>query len=359
MFAKQTLTSASLVVVLGGSAVSALADPDPDPPKPADGEATGKFQIGAGFSSDEGFVATAAIVQPYLFRTDNELGLTATISEREELFVTHFASRHLLGSELRLGGDLYSDRKLLPGFTRTAIGGTITASAPLTAHVRGFIGYRLEQVTGERDAAEAAARGLPIGPEPPLSAGLVSAVRAGIEYSTLDTRYLPTRGTNLGFELEYADPRLGSAIQLARAHAWASTHQPLGPLTLHVGGSASVLSSPNAIPLTERLFLDGSRDIRGYGPGAWSPLGADGRQIGGDMKLTGRASLELPIYAGVSVEGFADYARITAVGAAATSGATTGFGIIWRSPIGPLHFDWAFPIGGGGPTFVFGMGGAF
>ena len=36
-----------------------------------------------------------------------------------------------------------------------------------------------------------------------------------------------------------------------------------------------------------------------------------------------------------------------------------GFGLIWRSPIGPLRFDWAKPIDGGPTRFIFGIGSAF
>src|SRR5204863_7208546 len=68
MNAKQTLLSASLVLVCA-SRLSALADPDNDvgpepadtaPPPPSDGK-TGTFEIGAGYASDDGFMALARV----------------------------------------------------------------------------------------------------------------------------------------------------------------------------------------------------------------------------------------------------------------------------------------------------------
>jgi outer membrane protein assembly factor BamA len=58
---------------------------------------------------------------------------------------------------------------------------------------------------------------------------------------------------------------------------------------------------------------------------------------------------------GISIHGFYDAAAITGDGRA-QAGASVGFGILWRSPIGNLRFDWAFPLDGDGkPHFVFGL----
>src|SRR5882672_1449488 len=102
MFAKQTL-SASLVALLagGGSSVPAYADPGDPPPAPAaDDEAphhTGSFTIGAGYDSDEGFVALARIAQTDLFHTGLRLSMDALVSERRQLFDLRFADPHVAG----------------------------------------------------------------------------------------------------------------------------------------------------------------------------------------------------------------------------------------------------------------------
>ena len=337
------LASASLVVVLGGSL--AAADPAPDPLPPPSGEARGSFSVGAGYDTDDGLLFTAAVVQPSLLGSGDELALFAGVSERRQLFLTRFLDPHLLGSDLTLDADLYDDRRVLPGLTREAAGTTVSASAPLAAHLRGWVGYRLEDVTADR-ATQALARGGPAGP--PLAPGVISAVRAGLEYSTLDSAILPSRGTVVGASLEYADPRLGSDLALARARAYAGLHEPLGPLTVHLEGSLTALASPGAIPLSERLFLDGSSELRGYAPGALAPGGAT-------FELTGRASLEAPLAGALAVEGFVDYARLDCA-----AGASTGFGLVWRSPVGPIRLDLAFPLGDPAhPGLVIGVGAPF
>jgi outer membrane protein assembly factor BamA len=120
----------------------------------------------------------------------------------------------------------------------------------------------------------------------------------------------------------------------------------VGPFRFHLEGSLTTLTSANDIPLSERLFLDGSRDVRGFAPGGIGPIG------GSTTAAIGHASLELPTWGGVSLEGFVDHARLDRA-----IGTSTGFGVLWRSPIGPLHVDLAFPLGGAHPALIFGIGG--
>ena len=349
MFAKQTLTSASLIgMLLGLVAPPALADGELEPDARAVGEAapddatttlpdgapvhvvvpgppavkrppTGRFAIGAGYRTDDGFVASAEVAQDDLFGTGNALSLSTTISERRQLFLTRFVDPDLLGSQLRLTADVYNNVRQLPGFWRQASGGAVELSAPLEKHLRAFVGYRLELVTTSEDNP--------------------------FTLSSSERRVA----------VEVADPSLGADIRLRKLDVWADHHRPLGPLTLHVGGRLSSISSSDAlgIPPSERLYLDGSSELRGFKPGALSPLG-------GEHKATGRAELEVPLIPkyGLSLVGFIDAAAITD-GSVTETGASVGAGLLWRSPIGPLRLDYAVPLDGGKPSWVLGVGGAF
>ncbi|MEO7091969.1 MAG: BamA/TamA family outer membrane protein, partial [Polyangiales bacterium] len=165
--------------------------------------------------------------------------------------------------------------------------------------------------------------------------------------------------------IEVADPRWGSEIRLTRFNGWGSLHQAVGPFTVHVGGSVSTVSSRDAagVPLSERLHLDGSSVIRGFAPGSIGPRdAATGLSLGGNFEYTARGELEAPLVRsiGLSAVGFVDHGGIYDLGGTGSNGTSVGFGLIWRSPIGPLRFDWAFPIAGdSSPHFVFGVGSNF
>jgi outer membrane protein assembly factor BamA len=79
------------------------------------------------------------------------------------------------------------------------------------------------------------------------------------------------------------------------------------------------------------------------------------------MELLGRAELEAPLIrsVGLSVRTFYDAGGIFDGRGFGHVGSSVGFGLTWRSPIGPLTFDWAYPLDGSPPRFLFNIGGAF
>ena len=335
-----------------------LAEPRELPPaEPAHPEPpTGTFVLGAGFSSDEGFIASASIAQDDLFRTGSHLSLHARLSARRQLFLLRFVDPDVLGSRLGLGVDLYNDVKQRPGFERGAAGGSLTLSHPIVGKLRAFVGYRIEEVevTPEATLAARATDMLP-----PFAGGTLSALRTGVVYDTLDRRIAPLRGSNIGASIEIAGSRLGSDLRFARTEAWAQTHQPIGPLTLHLSGSLTTISGPGGAPRSERLFLDSMQELRGYMPLAFGPVDSMGMPVGGEAKVLGSAELEVPLIRriGLSATAFADVGGLFDRTAGSQIGHSVGLGLLWRSPIGPLRFSWALPIDGSDkPVFVFGIG---
>jgi outer membrane protein insertion porin family len=335
----------------GGERDGAQQPRTPSATAPRPRKPTGRFQIGAGFSSDESFIAQATIAQDDLFRTGQRLALTAQISAKRQLFLLGYDVP--LGGGLELRTQLYAKDQLLPGFRRKAAGGTASLVAPLGEHLHGFVGFRLEQVETE-DTDDVIARALD---DPHASPITIASLRAGLAYSTLDDPLLPAKGRAFGASIELADPRWGSDVTLAKAQVWSSFHQPLGPAILHLSATGTAISGkdPGGVPRSERLYLDSSSLIRGYAPGSLGP------SDGGTIMYTARAELEVPLVrsAGLSAVTFLDGGGIFDRSGAGSAGTSYGFGLLWRSPIGPLRFDWGIPIGGGPARFIFGIGSGF
>ncbi|HEY5928481.1 MAG TPA: BamA/TamA family outer membrane protein, partial [Kofleriaceae bacterium] len=339
-------------------------DPPPvPPPKPS-----GTFSIGAGFSSDESFIAAATIAQPDLFGTGSLLMMHARISAKRQLFLQRFVDPDLFGSPFALGVDLYVDKRERYGFTREAAGGSLTLSHRFAKHTRAFVGYRLEDVKVTSDASVPRTID-PTNPSPPLTSGILSALRAGIVYDSTDRSGAPLHGTVFGTSAEISERRLGSDFDFIRTDTWLQHHRPIGPFTLHLSGSLSTIGSPSystieygrpQVALSERLFLGSSQEIRGYDPDSFGPIDALGRPIGGNAKLLGSVELEAPLVRriGLSAFGFADAGGLFTSGQHRV-GRSVGFGLLWRSPIGPLKLSWALPLDGTKPGFVFGFGTGF
>jgi outer membrane protein insertion porin family len=346
----------SCVIVLATcvAGATAYADEPDDPDEPE--QPSGRFEVGAGFNADDGFIAHAAIAQDDLFDTGQRLALTADLSERWQTFRIVHGVDDLLGSGLDLQTELFSDRRAMPGFTRERNGGALTLSRQVDAATRVYLRGGLEQIDVTLDGDDAIARANTPAARA-LGDGLLATLRAGVVHDTLDDPLLPRHGRRVEVFAETAGDayqQLGGSIDDARA---------LGPFTLRLHGHAGYVRSdgPGGVPLAFRLQHDGHADVRGYA----LPTRFD---AGDNLEAIGRAELELPIWpsAGLSLAGFADVglrANTDAVWGATTPELmrSVGVGLIWRSPIGPLRFDWAIPLDADDqtPQFLFTLGGAF
>ena len=97
---------------------------------------TGTFQIGAGFSSVENFIAQAQISQNNLFGRGQTLALQAQISSLRQLFSLRFVEPYFLDTQWTFAFDLYNQSRGFGTFYRNASGGTLTWGYPLSYEAR-------------------------------------------------------------------------------------------------------------------------------------------------------------------------------------------------------------------------------
>lgn len=334
------------------------APPVPDVTPSGKREPTGTFSIGAGYNSDEGFLARADIAQPRLFGTGHGLSMSALISALRQDFVIAY-NTPTFGDGWDLRAELYTRRRVRDAFARDSVGGTLTLGKQLDRNTRAYLRYRAEHVTitpeGQFNTSDIARR-----LTGSLGDGFVSALGAGIAWDTRDVPMLATRGSRLELYAEAANRDLGSDYQFLKVSAAGDHARPLGPFTLRLAGRATYITSrdPGGVPLSERLFHDGHADIRGYRLGSFDDRGAN-------FEALGRVELELPVWkrAGLSIAGFFDAGMRTNEDAAwgpigSTLHRSVGMSVIWRSPIGPLRLDVAFPLDGADRDrkVIFGIG---
>lgn len=316
--------------------------PGETPVPPPVREPTGTFTIGAGYDSDEGFLARAEVAQPRLFGTGHGLSLSALISAIRQDFVLAY-NTPTFGGGWDVRAELYTKLRRYDGFGRESAGGTVTLGKQLDRHTRAYLRYRGEHVTitpeGQLDIERTARRFTG-----ELGNGFVSALGAGIAWDTRDSRVLATRGSRLELYAEAADRDLGSDHQFLKVAAAADHARPLGPFTLRLAGRATYVTT--GAPLSERLFHDGHADIRDYRLGSLDDRGAN-------FEALGRVELELPVWkrAGLSIAGFFDAGvrrndDIAWGPIGSTLHRSLGMSVIWRSPVGPLRLDVAFPLDG-------------
>ncbi len=365
-------------------------------------KATGTFQVGAGFSSIESFIATAQVQQANLMGNGQALALQAQVSALRQLVTLRFFEPYFLDSDWNANVELYDTLYVFPNFARRSAGGALTFGYAL---IQPWLRLSLTATT-EWDSVDTSPTNTFFGTSPgytstfqqlPLAnlfnSGRVFSLRPSITYDTRDNRLFPTSGIYLQASTELASSVFGSEFNYLRHRFTGRFYYPLGGgngmpgsgFVLKLNTEWGLITSPDSagVPIFQRYFLGGILDVRGFylrtigprlpltatlDPNA-API-ANGANIGGNMQAYENLELEFPIIDKVGIRGvvFFDagnawnledqfckttpapqFDRVVSpcftfpdsLGYLRTS---TGFGIRWFSPLGPLRFEWGFPL---------------
>ena len=353
---------------------------------------TGTFQIGAGFSSVENFIAQAQISQNNLFGRGQTLALQAQLSSLRQLFLLRFVEPYFLDTRWTFAFDLYNQSRGFGTFFRNASGGTLTWGYPLSYEARAFLTYKLEDVTistGSGGIANLGATSAPIAATSVANlfrGGVTSSLRASLSWDSRNNRLFPSGGWYHTLFAEYASQYTGSENRFVRWGGFARHYRQLwGPFVYHGNLELGFTTStdPLGVPISERYLVGGIYDIRGYAPRTLGPLlltqppGDVGQSLGslplgGNMQVIVNNEIEFPLFKKVGISGvvFFDMGNAYNLEDRYCSGlqrknatiaiqfdpcfradslisgirTSVGFGFRWFSPIGPLRFEWGIPL---------------
>ncbi|HEX5131503.1 MAG TPA: autotransporter assembly complex family protein [Candidatus Krumholzibacteria bacterium] len=110
------------------------------------------------------------------------------------------------------------------------------------------------------------------------------------------------------------------------------------------------------LPPTIRFFAGGDNSVRGYDYLSLGPRDADGRVIGGRLLFTSSAEVEVALRGKFAAAVFYDAGNAFESGGHGVIEQGAGVGLHWRSPVGPIRLDLAYPIEHTGWKLHFTMG---
>jgi outer membrane protein insertion porin family len=353
---------------------------------------TGTFQIGAGFSSLEKFIATAQIQQANLFGNGQSLALQAQWSGIRQLVNIRFFEPYFLDTKFNSSVELYRQQRSYTDFMQSSTGGALTFGYPLImpklyASLT-YTGETTEVTTGTTSSYFASTAGLSVFRRLPLANlfndGITSSFRPALTFDTRDNRLFPSNGVYLRASTELASTMFASQNQFLRHHLTGRFYYPVFKgLVFKLNMEADHVTSPtdNGVPIFARSFLGGIFDVRGFrfrslGPripltGSTDPNSAplsNGANIGGNLSYFQNIELEATLLESVGIKAvlFTDagnawnlesnYCDATLAIHPENSPCfngwdslkrlrtSWGFGLRWFSPMGPLRFEWGFPF---------------
>lgn len=364
---------------------------------------TGTFQIGAGFSTIENFVLQAQIQYDNFLGRGTTVTLVAQLSSLRRLFNFSYATRYFLDSDWWFIVNVFNTSNVFPTFTRGSTGFSLSWGYPIpkVPALTAFIGYNLEYVQVGFGAVGAIGGIFAPGAQQALpdqalisnlfANGLTSAVTARLVYDTRDNVLFPTSGMYHQLKGEFASRYFGSDNEYNRYTLDARFYVPVVKtqrsfrawVVFRSNFQIGYIHSPRrgGVPVFERYFpggIYGHGQIRGYrlrslGPRILVQSSPNPSsilypfEVGGNLLTALNLELEFMVVPPANIKAviFADIGNAfnteaqycqepnseelpksdpCTVFAFRDLRYSMGFGFRWQSPIGPLRFEWGFPL---------------
>jgi outer membrane protein insertion porin family len=314
---------------------------------------TGQLQFGVGFSSVDNIVGYVNLEQtnfdirnPMAFTGGGQrFGIELRAGAETQNFKISLVEPWFLGRRLSLGGELYynGSQFFSEFYDQISAGAATYIRKPLGKRSYIKAEYRLETIEIDVDSST-----------PAGSAFLAedgdfvrSTLGLNYVYDSRDAITTPRRGHKVDLGISYSG--IGGDVNTYGLTAKGSKHWNLWwDSILTLKGAINVADGSDDVPIYERQFLGGARDLRGFEFRDIGPRDAvTGESLGGNTAAFVTAEITFPIVEKVRVATFFDAGFVNADSFDfSTSNVHTdlGLGLRLNLPIGPLAIDYALPL---------------
>ncbi len=318
-------------------------------------QSTGELSIGAGFSTSDGPLADLRIRERNLLGKGQDLTFATTIAGKRTEFDASFTEPYFLDRDMSAGVDAFHVTRDLQdesSYDQRRTGGALRMGYPLSEHMRQSWKYRLESNEIRNVDANAS---LYIRQQE--GKRVTSAVSQRLSYDTRDSIQFPAEGLYSWLDLEGAG--LGGDAKYVSGSIGSSYYIPFydKKVVLNFMGETGAIQgiSDEDVRINERYFLGGD-NLRGFERGGVGPRDtATNDALGGNYFYRGTAELSFPIglpeEMGIAGHAFSDFGSLWSLDDVSgvnivdenSIRASAGLGVSWRSPMGPVRVDVAFP----------------
>ncbi len=325
---------------------------------------TGTIQIGAGYSNYNGAVFNGQVNQINFLGKGQKLGVNIDLSKRQQLYKASFTEPYFYDTEWSVGGDIYQSLRVSTEYDETKTGGALRLGHPLAPYLDGFIRYKLDKTKLNVDPELGDPDLFPV----ETANGVTSSVTLSLEYDKRDDRFAPSKGIFSSVSLEYAG--IGGDLSYTKGFGTFRYYKKLfWEVVWRNNFTYGFISSnnPNREPPFNELFLlGGANSLRGYD---WFTIGkrkfsraiynrvlpttdvvsAENeamRPFGGTQEVFYNLEFQFPLISEAGIKGvvFYDVGEAENILLSEELRQDVGFGFRWFSPIGPLRFEWGFPL---------------
>jgi outer membrane protein insertion porin family len=333
---------------------------------------TGAIMVGAGFSSAEKLVLTGSINQANAFGSGNNIGINVNTSRVFRTISLSHTNPYFTEDGVSRTVDLFYRTSRPPIFFTdinyliVTRGGSVNFGVPFTEFDRVFlgVGYEDTTVTAYSNSPQRYRDFVTDnnGPASGVGSAQTSAVplTAAWQRDERDSALIPTKGRYRRASLELSG--VGSSRYYRSSYQDQYFWPVASAVTLAVNGEVNYGDglAGDPYPIFKNFYAGGIGSVRGFVAGTLNvsgtrPSGSIFRlPIGGSARLIGNAELQFP-FPGTGVDRSLRWFTFLDAGQVWNPNEgenirlsdlrySTGLGISWISPVGPLKLSLAYPI---------------
>ena len=324
-------------------------------------QSTGELSFGLGYSTTNGPLGLVKISERNLLGKGQSLSLSTNLSFVTSNIVLSFTDPYFTGRPITAGFDVYDTvtqntnstfgNSNIP-YNESDLGFGLRAGYDVSTYLHHNIRYSLIRQTISNVSPTAS-----IAIQQQEGTNLNSLISNELLYDRRDNKNDPASGYYIRYRndistvpgtLGYMGNRLGAGYYMP----FDKSQSIIGSVSGEIG---YLFDMPKPIPIIDSYQLGGTT-FRGFATAGIGPRDtATGDSLGGKEYAVGTVQVSFPmgLPAEYQVRGhvFTDFGTLTDTDAqdfnvqqCACLRASIGFGLIWKSPFGPLAVDFAYPV---------------
>jgi len=179
----------------------------------------------------------------------------------------------------------------------------------------------------------------------------ISSISPALFYDTRDNPFDPTSGYLKGIVLKFASGIFFSETEFIKTILQGSWYFRIKKglvLAFSIkSGIAHGFGNTTELPIIERFFLGGRNTVRGYEHDTLGPKGEDDEPTGGNVYVQANSELRISLGRGFGLAAFVDSGNVwkTIEDVKPEMRFTTGLGLRYKTPVGPVRVDYGFKLG--------------
>lgn len=305
---------------------------------------TGFMSIGGGYSSADGFIATADLTQGNLFGKGQYIKVKGELGGKTSYYELSFRDPYFRDKPISLSTGLYRHHREYVEYNKQAYGFYVGFGKSFDEYWKGDLTYNFERATIDniKEGASSIVTDQ-------AGTSTTSSITPTITRDSRDNYLDPTKGSRNSLSVTLAG--LGGTNGFVKAVFDSGWFFPvIGETTFMARGRLGYSTAlfGKKLPLYERFYVGGINTVRGLGFGEAGPRDTGTNDpIGGTSELIFNFEYIFPLSTEMKLKGLTFFDAGNAYNNFHDLGKlryTAGLGIRWISPFGPIRLEWGYNI---------------